>query len=156
MLDETTGQVDTANERRVLSALDRLRERMTVVVIARRVALVAAADRIVVLKLGWVAAAGIWSEVARELSALGIGSDDDVIAALWICVRTRRNRPPGSTDGEAGSAFADCRGASVRSSRARCRGAGRGTRHPQSASWDGWSRRPARVDDFVGPRYGRE
>lgn len=72
VLDEATSQLDAGNERQVLATLRRLRERMTVVVIAHRLALLEGADRIVLLDSGRVVAAGPWSAVAPELAAAGV------------------------------------------------------------------------------------
>ncbi len=70
VLDEATSQLDAENERRVLAGLESLRGRMTVVAIAHRTALLEAADTIVLLEAGQVAAAGTWSELAADLTAL--------------------------------------------------------------------------------------
>lgn len=56
VLDEATSQLDTRTEQRVVEALRSLRGRTTVVAMAHREALMAAADRIVLLDSGRVAA----------------------------------------------------------------------------------------------------
>lgn len=56
VLDEATSQLDTRTEQRVVEALRSLRGRTTVVAMAHREALMAAADRIVLLESGRVAA----------------------------------------------------------------------------------------------------
>ena len=58
VLDEVTGQLDAENERRILEALESLRGHTTVVAIAHRPALLEAADGIVRLESGQVAATG--------------------------------------------------------------------------------------------------
>lgn len=70
VLDEATGQLDTENEQRILAALQSLRGRVTVVVIAHRTALLEASDRIVVLESGRVAATGTWSDLVAEVTAI--------------------------------------------------------------------------------------
>ena len=73
MLDEVTGQLDAENERRILEALESLRGRTTVVAIAHRPALLEAADGIVRLESGRVAATGSWRELAAAIMAIGGG-----------------------------------------------------------------------------------
>jgi ABC-type multidrug transport system fused ATPase/permease subunit len=58
ILDEPTAALDTASEQLVVAALDRLREHRTMFVIAHRLSTVIAADRIIVLDAGVVAAEG--------------------------------------------------------------------------------------------------
>ncbi len=74
VLDEATGQLDAENERRILTALKSLRRRTTIVAIAHRSALLEAADGIVWLESGQVAATGSWEELAAEISATGEGN----------------------------------------------------------------------------------
>ena len=69
VLDEATNQLDAENERRILAALESLRGRTTIVVIAHRTALLEWADRVVVLESGQVTAAGARREPATELAA---------------------------------------------------------------------------------------
>ena len=73
VLDEVTGQLDAENERRILEALESLRGRTTVVAIAHRPALLEAADGIVRLESGRVAATGSWRELAAGIMAIGGG-----------------------------------------------------------------------------------
>ena len=75
LLDEATGQLDATAEERVVAALRSLRGRTTVVAVAHRPALMEAADRIVVLESGRVAAVGAWREVAPRLAGPVIRSD---------------------------------------------------------------------------------
>ena len=69
LLDEATGQLDAATEERVVAALRTLRGRTTIVAVAHRPALMEAADRIVVLESGRVAATGDWRELGPRLAA---------------------------------------------------------------------------------------
>ena len=69
VIDEATAQLDAENERWILAALQSLRGRTTVVAIAHGPALLEAADGIVLLKSGRVAATGIWRELAAEITA---------------------------------------------------------------------------------------
>ena len=75
VLDEATGQLDAENERRILEALESLRGRTTVVAIAHRPALLEAADGIVRLESGRVAATGSWRELAAGIMAIGGGDE---------------------------------------------------------------------------------
>ena len=70
LLDEATGQLDAAAEERVVGALRSLRDRTTIVAVAHRPGLMEAADRIVVLEAGRVAATGDWRELGRGLTAM--------------------------------------------------------------------------------------
>ena len=72
VLDEATSALDAGNEQQILASLRHLRERMTVVVIAHRTALLKGADRIVLLDSGRVVATGPWHAIAAELDTLGI------------------------------------------------------------------------------------
>lgn len=76
VLDEATSALDAGNEQQVLATLRQLRERMTVVVVAHRTALLKGADRIVLLDSGRVTAAGPWRALAAELAALGIAAEE--------------------------------------------------------------------------------
>jgi ABC-type multidrug transport system fused ATPase/permease subunit len=75
ILDEPTAALDTASERLVIAALDRLRQHRTTLVIAHRLSTVRAADCILVLDAGVVAAEGTHedllqtSQLYRELAA---------------------------------------------------------------------------------------
>ena len=68
LLDEATGQLDAATERRILVGLRALRGRTTVVAVAHRQSLLEIADRVVRLEAGRVAAAGTWCELAPWLT----------------------------------------------------------------------------------------
>ncbi len=70
ILDEATSALDAESERRVLGALEALRGRVTVVVVAHRASTVRGADRVVVLDGGRVVAAGSWNEVERSAAGL--------------------------------------------------------------------------------------
>ena len=69
VIDEATAQLDAENERWILAALQSLRGRTTVVAIAHGPALLEAADGIVLLQSGRVAATGTWRELAAEITA---------------------------------------------------------------------------------------
>ena len=71
LLDEATGQLDAATEERIVAALRSLRGRTTIVAVAHRPALMEAADRIVVLESGRVAAAGDWRALGPRLTGSG-------------------------------------------------------------------------------------
>ena len=75
VLDEATGQLDAENERRILDALESFRGRTTVVAIAHSPALLEAADGIVRLESGRVAATGAWRELAAGIMAIGGGDE---------------------------------------------------------------------------------
>ncbi|MCY4430796.1 MAG: ABC transporter ATP-binding protein, partial [Rhodospirillales bacterium] len=68
VLDEATGQPHAAAQREVAPALRSLRGRMTIIAVTHRTALMAAADRIVLLENGRVASAGTWPELAPRLA----------------------------------------------------------------------------------------
>ena len=72
VIDEATAQLDAENERRILAALQSLRGRTTVVAIAHSPALPQAADGIVLLESGRVAATGTWRELAARITATAI------------------------------------------------------------------------------------
>ena len=69
VVDETTSQLDAESERQILATLRSLRGRTTVVAISHHPAMLEAADGIVVLKSGRVAATGTWHELAAEITA---------------------------------------------------------------------------------------
>ena len=69
VIDEATAQLDAENERWILAALQSLRGRTTVVAIVHGPALLEAADGIVLLQSGRVAATGTWRELAGEITA---------------------------------------------------------------------------------------
>ncbi len=68
LLDEATGQLDAATERRILVGLRALRGRTTVVAVAHRQSLLEIADRVVRLEAGRVTAAGTWCTLAPRLT----------------------------------------------------------------------------------------
>lgn len=63
ILDEATSALDNEHERRVLEALDGLRGRLTVVIVAHRPSTARWADHVVALDAGRVVAEGRWAEV---------------------------------------------------------------------------------------------
>ncbi len=64
LLDEATSQLDAESERQVLAALRALRDRTTIVAVTHRPSVMEAADRVVLLEAGRVAATGTWRELA--------------------------------------------------------------------------------------------
>ena len=68
LLDEATSQLDADAERRIVAALCALRGRTTVVAAAHRPALMEAADRIVLLESGRIAAVGSWRDLGPRLT----------------------------------------------------------------------------------------
>ncbi|MEI6557010.1 MAG: ATP-binding cassette domain-containing protein [Rhodospirillaceae bacterium] len=70
ILDEATSALDSDSERQILDALDRLRGRLTMVVIAHRPSAVQSADHVIMLDQGRLVATGSWSEVAASANRL--------------------------------------------------------------------------------------
>lgn len=70
ILDEATSALDGESEGRVLAALEGLRGRVTLVVVAHRASTVRWADRVVVLDGGRVMAEGTWDAVERSAGDL--------------------------------------------------------------------------------------
>ena len=68
VLDEATSQLDADAERCIVAALRELRGRTTIVAVAHRPALMEAADRIVLLESGRVAAVGSWRDLGSRLT----------------------------------------------------------------------------------------
>ena len=82
VLDEPTSQLDAEAERQVLAALRSLRGETTVVAATHRRPVMEAADHVVLLEAGRVAAAGPWRAMAPRdrrdgRPAVGIGETDD-------------------------------------------------------------------------------
>ena len=71
LLDEATSQLDADAERRIVEALRALRGRTTVVAAAHRPALMEAADLVVLLESGRVAAVGSWRDLGPRLTGGG-------------------------------------------------------------------------------------
>jgi ATP-binding cassette, subfamily C, bacterial len=65
LLDEATSSLDTENEKQIQETIERLYGAMTIVVISHRLSTIRRADRIIVLKNGWIVEAGAWDELAR-------------------------------------------------------------------------------------------
>lgn len=65
VLDEATSSLDAENEGRIQQAIDGLRGRMTLLVIAHRLSTVRHADRIYVLEQGRVVESGDWETLLR-------------------------------------------------------------------------------------------
>jgi ATP-binding cassette subfamily C protein len=66
ILDEATSALDNETERIVQAAIDRLRGRMTIVVIAHRLSTVRSADRIFVLDHGRLIQSGTWEALTQD------------------------------------------------------------------------------------------
>ncbi|MEO8350099.1 MAG: ABC transporter ATP-binding protein [Chthoniobacteraceae bacterium] len=66
ILDEPTAALDTESEKTVMEALERLMEGRTVITIAHRLSTIRDADKIVVLKGGYVAEEGTHDELVRR------------------------------------------------------------------------------------------
>jgi len=70
ILDEATSALDTTTEDEVMRAIDALRGRLTIVIIAHRLATVRDADRIVVLEQGRVVETGVHDELMSKPDGL--------------------------------------------------------------------------------------
>ena len=70
ILDEATSALDNETERAVQVAIDRLRGRMTIVLIAHRLSTVRGADRIVVLDQGQLVQTGTWDSLVQDRQGL--------------------------------------------------------------------------------------
>jgi ATP-binding cassette subfamily C protein len=66
ILDEATNALDNETERAVQAAIERLRGRMTIVLIAHRLSTVRGADQIVVLDHGRLIQAGTWDTLVQD------------------------------------------------------------------------------------------
>lgn len=66
VLDEATSSLDPGTERALTQAIDQLKGRKTLLVVAHRLSTVEHADRVVVLKHGRVDAIGTFAELARD------------------------------------------------------------------------------------------
>jgi ATP-binding cassette, subfamily C, bacterial len=65
ILDEATSSLDLENEKRILDAIERLRGRATVLMIAHRVSAIQRAEMIYILENGRVAESGDWESLIR-------------------------------------------------------------------------------------------
>jgi ABC-type multidrug transport system fused ATPase/permease subunit len=66
ILDEPTAALDTESEKVVMEALERLMKGRTVITIAHRLSTIRSADKIVVLKGGFVAEEGTHDELIKR------------------------------------------------------------------------------------------
>ena len=66
ILDEATSALDNETERLVQAAIERLRGRVTILIIAHRLSTVRGADRIIVLDHGRIIQAGTWDTLVQD------------------------------------------------------------------------------------------
>ena len=85
ILDEPTAALDTESEKLVMEALERLMKGRTVITIAHRLSTIRDADKIVVLKGGFVAEEGTHDELIKR---------DGIYAELY---RIQVAPPPAAT-----------------------------------------------------------
>ena len=83
LLDEATASLDVENETKVQSALSRLLQGKTVLVIAHRMRTVANADKIVVLKDGVVAEQGSPEELIKQDGIFKHMTEQQAVAQSW-------------------------------------------------------------------------
>jgi len=70
VLDEATSALDTENESKIQDALERLRGKMTIIVIAHRLTTIRHADQVVVLDQGEIVQSGGFLQLANEKKGL--------------------------------------------------------------------------------------
>ncbi|GBG08064.1 putative multidrug ABC transporter, partial [Paenibacillus agaridevorans] len=70
ILDEATSALDTETERRVQETLERLRERIAVIVIAHRLSTIRKADQVIVVDQGAIVQRGRYAELAIDRRSL--------------------------------------------------------------------------------------
>jgi len=70
ILDEATSALDTETERRVQETLERLRERIAVIVIAHRLSTIRKADQVIVVDQGAIVQRGRYAELANDRRSL--------------------------------------------------------------------------------------
>lgn len=68
ILDEATSSLDSENQNRILTAIERMHGRLTVVMIAHRLSTVRNADKIVVLEHGEIVESGSFEELSHKAS----------------------------------------------------------------------------------------
>jgi ATP-binding cassette subfamily C protein len=66
ILDEATSNLDSENERRILSVIEGLRERMTILMITHRLSAICNANIIHVLDKGRLTESGNWNELTSK------------------------------------------------------------------------------------------
>jgi len=85
ILDEATSSLDSENERRILGAIDRLHEQITIVAITHRLSTIRGADLIYVVEQGRVIESGSWSTLFgrrdSRFHALCVAQGIDVTSA---------------------------------------------------------------------------
>ncbi|MHA6481851.1 ABC transporter ATP-binding protein [Paenibacillus sp. strain BS8-2] len=70
ILDEATSALDTETERHVQETLERLRDRMSVIVIAHRLSTIRCADQVIVVDQGEIVQSGRYAELAQDRRSL--------------------------------------------------------------------------------------
>jgi ABC-type multidrug transport system fused ATPase/permease subunit len=66
VLDEATSALDTENEKKIQAALERLKGKMTIIVIAHRISTIRNADQVIVLNDGKIIQSGEYDQLANE------------------------------------------------------------------------------------------
>jgi len=66
ILDEATSALDTKNENKIKESIDRLKGKVTIVVVAHRLSTIQAADQVLVLEEGKVIQKGSFNQLAYE------------------------------------------------------------------------------------------
>ena len=63
ILDEATNALDTYNEMEVMKAIENLRGRVTIIIVAHRISTIKLADKIVVMDKGVIVEEGTWEQL---------------------------------------------------------------------------------------------
>ncbi|WP_138752499.1 ABC transporter ATP-binding protein [Paenibacillus sinopodophylli] len=70
ILDEATSALDTDNERKIQEAIERLKGKMTIIVVAHRLSTIRQADQVIVLNQGAVVEQGEFHQLAADSNSL--------------------------------------------------------------------------------------
>jgi ABC-type multidrug transport system fused ATPase/permease subunit len=70
VLDEATSALDTENESKIQEALDQLKGKMTIIVIAHRLSSIRNADLVIVIDQGTIVQKGMFSQLANEKKSM--------------------------------------------------------------------------------------
>ncbi|WP_102713870.1 ABC transporter ATP-binding protein [Paenibacillus castaneae] len=70
ILDEATSALDTVNETKIQQAIERLKGRMTVIIIAHRLTTIRNSDQVIVLDKGSIVQAGSFTKLSEDKSGL--------------------------------------------------------------------------------------